>query len=159
MNCSICLNEIEKNKIAFNCSICNDGKICKECYETYFIEFMGSTSTLHEILTYGFNYKFLEEHRNKFKKSLSCPCCRNIEYKHIYNEVMDELKNLDEYVEEDTQYYRLYKRYKRKPIFKVIFKGIKVYDKLQSKYFKEIMNNKISIVSDNFYKDILIIQH
>jgi hypothetical protein len=75
MNCCVCYEEKE---VYYNCKTCEEGKICWECF-------------LKKSNHYCLDYLSREE----LLPILSCPCCRTINWKVLYNRYIDKIKTAD----------------------------------------------------------------
>lgn len=81
MSCCICLCEIKDlSNSEFQCQLCNSGIICHICFRNI----MGGWG-YYNILRY-FKKDFLV-------KNLKCPCCRQVNWKRLHNEIVNNIQH------------------------------------------------------------------
>ena len=79
MTCCIWFNEIQElSNWEYQCHTCTDGIICYTCFHNVTnrrrLNLLRNTTTINDI-----------------KKILRCPCCRQINYKHLHNEIVNNM--------------------------------------------------------------------
>ena len=76
-SCCICFNEIlELSNWEYQCQTCNSGIICYMCFRNI----SKTPSWLSHI-----------DNKDKLKKILCCPCCRQVNWKRLHNEVVNNI--------------------------------------------------------------------
>ena len=88
MTCPICL----RNKIGYKCNDCLDGGVCRECYASY--------------CPPGWCY-------TTNKDETKCPVCRQIQYKWIYSECVEQI--VDDCV---------FRGYNYKPVMDILIRNV-----------------------------------
>ena len=79
MSCCVCFNEIQElSNWEYQCQTCTDGIICYTCFHN---------------VTNRRRYNLLRNTTTKADnmKILRCPCCRQINWKHLHNEIVNNM--------------------------------------------------------------------
>lgn len=75
MSCCICFNELSNWE--YQCQTCTDGIICYACF--------------HNVTNRRYLNLLRDISINDIKKILCCPCCRQINWKHLHNEIVTNM--------------------------------------------------------------------
>jgi hypothetical protein len=159
MNCCICLEEINikdeygliRNELTFKCNTCQEGLICYGCYRTINEQYLKT-----EYLDHYLYEKFCKSTKSMFldcvdmridniNNTVKCPCCRNNNFKHLFKNVIEEINNIGEGdLFDDENFNQMFKisYYKKKPIFKKMYKLEKKLDKMYEKLYAEARKNE-----------------
>lgn len=79
MSCCVCFNEIQElSNWEYQCQTCTDGIICYTCFHN--VTNRRCSNLLRHTTTKSDNMKILR-----------CPCCRQINWKHLHNEIVNNM--------------------------------------------------------------------
>lgn len=87
--CCVCFNEIQElSNWEYQCQTCRDGIICYTCFHNV------TNNRRLNLLRHSTSI-------NDNKKILRCPCCRQINWKHLHNEIVNNM-----YLDIENKYKR-----------------------------------------------------
>ena len=72
--CITCFEDVEY--FGFTCNTCVDGKMCWDCFDKLAMNGNCSTGLIYKPIKY-------------IKKKMVCPCCRTINWKQLYNRIVN----------------------------------------------------------------------
>jgi len=79
MSCCVCFNEIQElSNWEYQCQTCTDGIICYTCFHN--VANRRPSNLLRNTTTKSDNMKILR-----------CPCCRQMNWKHLHNEIVNNM--------------------------------------------------------------------
>jgi hypothetical protein len=135
------------DKFEYVCGNCNNGKVCSECFIN-----ICDTKINHELINdfYFYNHKINinSDEIDELHQLVKCPCCRVNNYKHLFSYVINELEDIGDYTDMEEHRYNVYRFYKRKPVFKKIFKAQKKLNNIVWDLMKK--NKNIEIIKHSY---------